>query len=200
MVSRLISVVALGTLVAAGAQASVVDINFDGTGAPCVFASTSPLTNLYAGQGVNFSGANGGGGSILNQCGNFGFDARSGTDFYAYNTGAGTGSIFDMSFSSAVESVSIWGASGRGGSVTLEAFDASNVSLGSSSITASNQWQQLSVSSSGIARARLSVQTEVGAFDDLRFDTDGQQVPEPATLALVALGLLGAAAGCRRRA
>src|ERR1700687_4479303 len=85
----------------AASPAGATLINFDGTGAPCCFASTSPLTNLYAGQGVTFQGLNGVGMSILNQSGNFGFNAHSGTDFLAFNSeiNPSTGNAEKISFS-----------------------------------------------------------------------------------------------------
>jgi hypothetical protein len=199
MLRKLIATLAFGACAAGAAHAAPVAINFDGTGAPCVFAATAPLTSLYAGQGVTFSGVNGASGSILNQCGSFGFNARSGTDFYAYNTNL-TGSVFDLAFSSMVSTLSIWGATGSGGTFTLEAFDASNVSLGLSSVSGSTRWQQLSINTTGIAWARLSGAGGAGAFDDLSFENNVRQVPEPLTLGLVAIGLLGVAATRQRRA
>ena len=43
-------------LCAASAQAGLTTIDFDGTGAPNVFAQTTPLRDLYAGLGVRFRG------------------------------------------------------------------------------------------------------------------------------------------------
>ena len=105
-------------------------INFDGTGAPSLFVQTSPLTNTYSGLGVNFNGVDGVGGSILNQSGNFGFNALSGTDFLAFNTAVGTGNIQRISFDSAVSNVSIWAA---GSATSMRAFDSEGLLVSLSS-------------------------------------------------------------------
>jgi len=99
------------------AGASIVTINFDtdSTGsaiiAPNLFSSASPLTNLYSGQGVNFSAleriqvtsqiphngvlktitrnelmpSNSGMGAILNDSSGFRLSAKSGDNFLAFN-------------------------------------------------------------------------------------------------------------------
>ena len=91
---------AAGLLLAA-APAAATTIDFE-TGAPCLFNQTSPLGNEYAGQGVTFSGVGAArGGSILDQCSNFGIDAHSGVDFLAF-AGALGGPSEDISFSDAV--------------------------------------------------------------------------------------------------
>lgn len=171
-------------------------INFDGTGAPGIFVSTSPLTNLYNPQGVNFSDGNW---SILNQSGNFGFDALSGTDFLAYNTSI-TNNVESVFFSSAVDSVSIWGAGGGGGNIGLEAYDSYGSLLGSVFLNASTTWQQLSVSATGISRLKLTGNGLYGAFDDLSFEGPSA-VPLPAALPmlLTGLGMFGFVSRLRKR-
>ncbi len=178
--------------------AATTSIDFDGTGAPCCFASTSPLTNLYSGQGVTFSGGNGSGGSILSQSGGFGFNARSGTDFLAFNTTVGTGSIQVMSFANLATNVSIWANSAFGDQFIMQAFDTNNGLLDTSIVAVAQGWQELAVSGTGIAFVQVSAGNSYWAYDDLSFNDDRQQsVPEPGSLALVGLGL--AAFALRKR-
>ncbi len=180
-------------------NAAVVTIDFDGTGAPDTFSQTQPLTNLYSPQGVTFSGVNGSSGSILNQGGNFGFNARSGTDFFAYNT-SGTGSIFDLTFSSAISSFSIWAASSVRDTYSIEAFDSNGASIDTDSLIVSSAWQELSVAGSGIARIRIDASAiDFGAFDDMTFSTDRTtRVPEPGTLMLLGVAMACLATNRRR--
>lgn len=184
--------------VSSNSSAATTSIDFDGTGAPCCFVDTTPLTNFYAGQGVTFSGAGGSGGSILNLSGGFGFNARSGSDFLAFNTSVGTGSIQVMTFSNAASSVSIWANNNDFNRFTLEAFDVNNISLDLDSVDAGQGWQELTVSGAGIAYVHLSgAFPGAWAYDDLSFSDDRQSVPEPGSLALVGLGL--AAFALRKR-
>jgi hypothetical protein len=183
---------------AAFSPAYATSINFDGTGAPCFFAGTSPLSNQYAGQGVTFS-APVAGLSILNECGNFGFNALSGTDFLAFNSGLTT-QTETLQFSTAVSNVSIWAATGLSGSFTITAFDALGVSLATQTIAGTNAWQELVVSGSGITSVQLSTDAPFGALDNLQFTTTNTQVAEPGSLALLGLGLLGFGFGRRKNA
>lgn len=179
-----------------GAHAATTTIDFEGSGAPCCFALTSPLSNAYAGLGVNFSGVGGTGGYILNQSGGFGFNAHSGTDFLAFNTSQkGISGVEDISLSTPVSAVSIWAADRYGSVVSLSAYDAGGALLASASITGSSNWQQLSVSGVGIASVRLSG-GQVYAVDDLAFTG---AVPEPEVYAMVLGGLAVMGVMARRR-
>ena len=169
------------------AQATTID--FDGTGAPTLFADTTQLTTLYSGLGIIFSGLDSPiGGSILNQDGNFGFQARSGTDFLGFNT-AITGAAEKIEFTSAVSSVSIWAASRNTGIFSLAAFGGSGQFLGFTNVVASTAWQELTISAPGIKSVALSGFSGSFAYDDLHVTA----VPEPETYAmmLAGLGVLG---------
>ena len=163
-------------------------INFDGTGAPGLFVQTSPLTNTYSGLGVNFSGVDGVGGSILNKSGNFGFNALSGTDFLAFNTAVGTGNIQRISFDSAVSNVSIWAA---GSATSMKAFDSTGSLVSLSSILYSNAWQQLSVIASEISYVELTGVNSSFAYDNLEFKVSAVPVPAALPLMASALGIFG---------
>lgn len=195
---RAVSVIALlAAALPATSFAATTTIDFDGTGAPCCFASTSPLSNAYAGLGVTFSGVGGTGGSILNQSGNFGFNAHSGTDFLAFNNYVGgiTG-VEQINFSSLQSAVSIWAANSNGGTISLTAYDTNGATVATSTINSSSVWQQLSVSGLGIASVRITPQNAVYAVDDLSFTG---AVPEPETYAMVVGGLAVLGAAMRRR-
>jgi hypothetical protein len=81
----------LASLIAVPAMANV-NITFEELGVqPGLFIETSALRNQLVGFGADFvtmAGPNDGP-AILNQSGNFGFNARSGEHFLAYNSGAG---------------------------------------------------------------------------------------------------------------
>lgn len=177
--------------------AATTTIDFEGTSAPCCFVSTTPLSNAYAGLGVTFSGVGGTGGSILNQSGNFGFNAHSGTDFLAFNSGVnGISGVEDITFSTLQSAVSIWAANSNGGTIALTAYDVTGAEMATSTISASAVWQQLSVSGVGIASVRLTPQVGVYAVDDLSFTG---AVPEPETYAMVFGGLAVLGVAARRR-
>jgi hypothetical protein len=161
---------------------------------------TSQLTDRYADLGVLFSGVGALGGSILNQSGSFGFSARSGTDFLAFNTRI-TGNQEMISFTKAVTSASIWVANATTNSYTfMHAYDANGTLLASSSVAGLGVWQQLSVQSTGASSISKLILTGAGnayAYDDLDFSVSA--VPEPETYALMLTGLVGVVLGARRR-
>ena len=172
--------------------AMATTINFDDVGAPCLFANQTPLTNQYSSLGVNFNGVGGNPMEVLNQCGNFGFNARSGENFLAYNLAAPTANSELLSFTlgTNINSVSIWGASNQSGTMQLLGYDAlNNLIASSSAFNGSTSWQQLSLASNQVFdTVRLVTTLNYGGFDDLEFTTS---VPEPGTLALLGLGFAG---------
>lgn len=194
IVKRLAAVAVLAA--ALPASAGVVD--FDGTGAPGLFAAGAALSDQYAALGLTFSGATAVGGSILNQTAEMGFMARSGTDFLAFNVEAGTGSDERIAFAGAQDTVSIHAATFEEGTFTMTAFDGAGNVLGFASLAASREWQALTLHHAGIRSVVVASTTGGWALDDLSF-AGSAQVPEPASLALLGLGLAGCAALRRRR-
>jgi len=81
-------------------------------------------------------------------------------------------------------------------SALLSVFDSAMNLLGTASFTDQASGQVLSVAANGIKYFSVD-QTSLVVFDNLTFDT--QSVPEPASLALVGLGLAGLGALRRRK-
>lgn len=174
-------------LSSATAQAQV-NINFDGTSAPCGLSQATSLTSLYASQGATFSG----GGSILNQCSNFDVGAaHSGTDFLAFYNSGGA-----VQFSSAQRSFSIW--VGSTSAYTFAFF------LGATPVT--------TLSATSLSAAVWTPVVTSAVFDRVTFDAGGgtmtlddlvtsraSTVPEPSSIILMAAGLAGVAIVRRRR-
>lgn len=194
------SLATVAFVAASSASAMATTIDFEGTGAPCCFGGTSPLTNYYSGLGVTFSGEGGSGGSILNQSGNFGFNALSGTDFLGFNLGVGTGNREVITFGNVVSNVSIWAANINQGTMSMRAYDRSGALLSANSITNSATWQKLSITATGnaaISKVVLEGSGNYYAYDDLQFNVTAVPEPETYALLLAGLGMMGAIA--RRR-
>ena len=192
------AVVALALTCSLPAMAGYID--FDDTDAPTLFVETSSLSNYYADVGVLFEGTTGTGGSILDNGGNFSFSAKSGTDFLAFNTGAGTGKTERISFFETQGTVSLFAASGISGTFTLSAFDINDVLLGTTTVDTSTTWQELTLNFAGTASVLFTSTVDVFGIDDLAFGPGTTQVPEPGSIALIGLGLLGFAAARRKSA
>ncbi len=193
--SKTIVVILAGAGVTSGASATLID--FDGTGAPNLFNGTTALRDLYAGLGVNFDGPGPlDGGAILNEGGNFGVGAFSGTDFLAFNNGA---TLMDggtprdpeeILFDDLQASVSIYAAGGVWDAATfrMDAYDQLDQLVDTDTVSGGN-WAQLLVSHpGGIARVVLTEIAKVQSFvyDDLEFFA----VPGPGALLVFGLAAL----------
>ncbi|MEX2304292.1 MAG: PEP-CTERM sorting domain-containing protein [Bryobacterales bacterium] len=191
-----------------GSFAGAATIDFEGTGAPLLFDEATALTDATAASGVNFAGPAGGdGGAVLNDLSNLGIAARSGTDFLAFNAaavlmdGATPQGPETILFDSLVSSVSIWASGGSfDGLFQLEAFDASDVSLGTVQVPTFADWELLSFVGPSISKVQLTELSGIQAYvyDDLSFEPVAlSNVPEPGAVILFASGLVGLA-GLRR--
>ena len=203
---KILSLVAMcGLVLLPAAFAGSIDFE---KGGPPLFAGTTALTNAYAGLGVTFSGPGGNdGGAILDQSSGFGVNAHSGTDFLAFNTDSmlSDGGVprgpETILFGAPVSNVGLWvGGEPSGSTYTLEAFDASNNSLGSAIVMpSSGQWSQLSIDTTNISRLVLSFDRSYAVVDDLTWNGNESGVPEPSTLALFGAGIAVLAGTVRRR-
>ncbi len=193
-ISRAVAVIVL--LAAPAAPLAAQSIDFDGTGAPCLFEATSPLATRYASLGVTFAG----GGAILNECGNFGISARSGTDFLAFSSGGGYAvGPLQVAFANPIGAFSIYAGSDGTETFLLSAFATDGSLLGTSTVTAAaGTWGELAFADArGVSSVRVTTTAGAYVFDDLMLG--GTVVPEPATFALVGGGLAGLVLSMRRR-
>lgn len=185
----------VGLVASAGQVHAGVMVDFE-LGAPTVFNNQVPLTNEFAGLGVNFTGQ----GEVLNMS-SFTIGSNSGTDALAFNSSvliAGPElAVFDFD----IQSVSLFVAVGGGATpVTVRAFDVSNTLLGLTTQSVGSTYSQLSLSGIGNIRS-ISVNTNatVWAIDDLEFQAGANAVPEPASLAMFGFAAVGLVAGGVRR-
>jgi hypothetical protein len=194
---KTLAAVALTLLAGIGGVASAQLITFEELGEqPGLFLETTALRAQYAAQGVTFSGAGAlDGGGILNQSGNFGVNARSGEHFLAFNTGA---SFSDggtptgpqtITFAGGASAVSIYGAIAR---ITMTSFDQNNTQIGSVTIGAANQWQELALTGNISYVVIVGAGSSTFVLDDLAWTA----IPAPSSAALAGILALGAA---RRR-
>jgi 4-diphosphocytidyl-2C-methyl-D-erythritol kinase len=189
MLNRLIARLALVTagLMAAALPAAAATVTFEDLGTRVSYVN--PVADRYASQGLVFS-------SNTTYWTYDHLDTRSGAGNYSlgsYNWDNITGY-----FTTAVNSLSLW-VGDEGGDMdfaTLNVYDSANRLLTSVSGSGAS-WFQLSVNtSSNIARFEIVERNRV-AIDNLTFSANN--VPEPGTLALAGLAMVGVALVRRRR-
>ena len=196
--------------VTATAHAAV--ITFDGAPAPATLGDAQAVTTQYSAQGVTFSGT----GAVLNATSDFMVTGYSGNNFLGYNSQAfidfnGSASVsqaFDvLTFASPLTSVSFLAGSGlspaSGRTLSVRAFDASNMLVDSSAVTLGSMLQSVGVSGMGITRVEFDVDLEFVDEEGVAFvidDVTTDTVPEPLTVGLLAVGLTGMAIRRRRAA
>lgn len=152
-------------------------INFDDVTAPCLFMDTTALRDQYAGLGVLFMGpAENDGGGIVDQCGAWGVNGYSPPNFMGLNQDGhfSNGGIprppETITFTNGATHVQVNTGSnhGAGQIVTMEAFDAAGISLGSDSLTLAPTVDTLSITVTGIAYVVINSPSYF-MLDDLAF-------------------------------
>jgi len=167
-------------------SASAGSITFEELGSqPSSFIEQEELDTEYSSLGVNFSG----GWEILNKTSNFGIPARSGEHFAAYNTAAeGVTDTITMTFDNIIAQASGFLGGIQGNWIVTALFEDSQVSqLNLSNTTGS--YVEFSFDSLMFDQISIKGSANGAVLDDLSFTV--AQVPEPASLALLALGLAG---------
>ena len=182
------------------------DANGNPLSASSLFVDTVALTNEFESLGVTFSGPTlDSGGAILDVSSNFGIGARSGQNFFAVNDrssytngGLATGPT-TLTFSQAVDSVSIWGGDSSQISFRMDAYAGSSL-VGTSTASAFRGYSQLSVIGVGpVDRVVISETSGDGTYvlDDLSFNTVDAAIPEPGSIAIWSLLALACVVGNR---
>lgn len=148
-------------------RTGVTLINFDDVTAPCLFVETSPLSTEYASQGVTFSGS---GFYLLNECSSFSVSGYSKPNHLAWSEFFASSLSEEITFTQAVSNVSFLAGSDDPSTLTAEAFDETNQSLGIVNVTINNVMQTIDLPFSGIVKVTINTQN-YGIMDDLKFES-----------------------------
>ena len=161
---------------AAGSPNARHTITFDTGASACDFGQSAPLREEYAAVGAHFTGpTDDTGGAILDECAQFGVDARSGTEFFAFNNLTYAVWPEQVRFDELQRKVRLFVADGVGdGTATFEltGLRGGEVVASKSITTAEPGWVRIKVRSpSGIDEVTLTGDTSDDAFvvDDLKF-------------------------------
>ncbi len=173
-------------------------VDFDNLPGGGTIAADTALTTQYSSIGVTFSALEDGSpvsAAVINSA-----SPISG-NYWANTSDGDFGPRWDaliMEFATPVSGVN-WLTQSHGGlSITFNAYDAGNTLLETLVIT--GNWVPTSFAATGISRIE-ALQPDDGwgwGMDSLEFDSAGQ-VPEPATFAMLALGLATASLLGRKR-
>eukprot|EP01084_Bolivina_argentea_P045739 84180_1 len=128
---------------------------------PCIFSSTSPTISL---PGVTFNGK----GAILNQCGNFGFNARSGDEFFAFNVGTYATGPFGATFDKCCTGgVQLFAATIFGGTFTMKGWDENDQLVDTVTVIPSgNAWTPITITGI-VKRVEVSTAGRYWGLDDM---------------------------------
>lgn len=176
---RLAPVCGLLILIAAvPASAQSIQIDFDDIiGAPCSWTGATPAADEYAPLGVTFSGPGlGVGMAIMGQCSNPTASGFSPPNFLFSNQ-TGTQPDFEgpeiLTFAEPLDGFQISAGQSLASTITVTGIDASGSVIDSTTITAMESLQPITISGSGIVQVELSFVGTYCVFDDIIATPDG---------------------------
>ncbi len=190
---KMFKIVSAMILLMLSMNASALLITFDEQGPKsCCFYSEPPLDTQYAADGIIFDG----GWEILNESGNFGVPALSGTNFAGFNIGiSGSTNTIGMSFTNAITNISGYLGSVDAGTWNIATYlNGSLVSATSVSYVGS-AYASFALSSLNADYVTITGSTQYGVLEDLSFSA----VPVPAAVWLFGSGLIGLIGFAKRK-
>lgn len=194
---------AIAALMAAGAAQAGI-IGFEGLTASSESFTNLGIANTYEGYSWSSTGSAQQPTAWGAVTGNFGGLSAHGGSSYAWTFNGGQSMFVDFGASTDVVDVFVAGQFGgySAASVQLFGYDAADVLTSQSVVTnlAVGQWSHVVANLNGIHKLefRSDAATRWFGIDDLQVNPGGT-VPEPSTLALVSLAVLGVVTAGRRR-